>query len=122
MSSLYKRESFPMPFVEEADSVSIQRAEWQWRQTPSLCNVEIVFSTHRRECPSAICRGGRHVLYTENRMPSIHRGESVPPLSLYKGESVFSTRRRECPSAICRGGWQLRHSGVENLHLNGSGQ
>ena len=68
--------------------------------------------------PFAFCS----VCYTENRVSPIHRGESAPPLSLYKGESVLSTRRGECPSTICRGGWQMRHSGVEPPSMYSSGE
>ena len=78
---LHKAENVPLLYVEEADSFSVQGRD--------------VSPTHRRECPSAICRGGilpiqrieclRYteermsllLLYTEERVSSLHGEESV---------------------------------------------
>ena len=67
----------PLLYVEEADSFSVQGS--------------IVFSTHPRGCPSAMCRGGL-ALYTEYIVSPMQSGESVPPPTLCNGESVFSSR------------------------------
>ena len=89
----------PLLYVEEADSFSVQGS--------------IVFSTHPRECPSAMCRGGllfirsiKCLLYTEarvsllllyatERVSSPHGGEIV--LLLYEEEAIScSVQKREC--------------------------
>ncbi len=49
----------------------------------------------RRECPSAICRGGRLLLYTEERVSSLHRGDSSPMPYVEEADS-FSVQRGEC--------------------------
>ena len=64
-------------------------------------SVDIVFSTHSRECPSAICIGG--ILSIQSVECLLYREESVPPHSLCRGESVSSTPRRDCNSVKCRG-------------------
>ena len=75
-SFLHQAQSVPLLYVQEADSFSVQGS--------------IVFSTHPRGCPFAMCRGGL-ALYTEYIVSPIQRGESVPP-TLCNGESVFSSR------------------------------
>ena len=89
----------PLLYVEEADSFSVHGS--------------IVFSTHPRECPSAMCRGGllfiRNILclrykearvsllllYAMGRVSSPHGGEIV--LLLYEEETdSFSVQKREC--------------------------
>ena len=116
-----------MPCVEESYSFSIQRGgcicSTPGTECPPLLYVEeaesfsvqgsIVFSTHPRECPSAMCRGGllfirsiKCLLYTEarvsllllyatERVSSPHGGEIV--LLLYEEEAdSFSVQKREC--------------------------
>ena len=56
--------------------------------------VDIVFSTHRGDCPSARCRGGL-TLYTEYKVSPIHRRESAPSPFLYTEERVSSLHRGE---------------------------
>ena len=67
VSSRYKRESFPLPFVEEADSVSIQRGECFFlhkaESVPLLYAVEAdSFSVQCRDC----------LLYTSERVSLCH--------------------------------------------------
>ena len=105
MSSLHRGESVSLLYVEEAYSFSIQRRE---------CLLYI----QRRECPSAICRGGRVLLGTEERVSSLHRGESALLLyveeadsfSIQRRECVFVAQRRECIFAICREGRLLLYT------------
>ena len=86
------------------------------RQTPSLYRGESVsllyreeaytFSIQKRECPLAICTGGRLLLrlYAMGIVSSPHGGEialllyvkEADSFSVQKRESVFSRQSREC--------------------------
>ena len=112
MCSPHRGESVPLLSVEEADSFSRQKRECLL-DTEERVPLRYIFSTHRRECPSATCRGGilsiqriecliyteervsLLLLYTEERVSSLHGEESAPPLSVEEADS-FSVQRREC--------------------------
>ena len=64
-------------------------------QPPSLCNGESDFSPQRIECPFAICRGGKLLLCTEERVSSLDRGENAPLVCVEGGVSLFYQRSRE---------------------------
>ena len=88
--SLHGEESVLLLFAEVADS---------WRDSRGIRNirnirVEFVFSAHRRECPSAICRGG-HTLYTENIECLLYTEERVSLLLLCTDERVSSLHGEE---------------------------
>ena len=54
-----------------------------------------MFSTQRRECRSAISNGGGVLLYAEEGVFSLYRGESFP-MPCGKETDSFSIQRGEC--------------------------
>ena len=70
----------PLLYVEEADSFSVQGSRCLLYTSESV--------------PLLYVEGG-HTLYTEYRVPPIHRRQSVPPPSLYTEERVTSFHRGE---------------------------
>ena len=67
MSSLYRGESFPMPYVEEADSFSIQRGECLF-----IHKAESVPVLYVEEADSFSVQGRDCLLYTSERVSLCH--------------------------------------------------
>ena len=73
----------------------------QRRQTPSRCRGESVFSIHRRECPSVICRGGR--LLDAEALLYVEETESFSVQRRERERERETERVSVCHSAIWRG-------------------
>ena len=67
MSSLYRGESFPMLYVEEADSFSVQRGECLL-----ILKAESVPVLYVEEADSFSVQGRDCLLYTSERVPLCH--------------------------------------------------
>ena len=98
MSCLYKRESFPMPCVDETDPLIVQRGECP-------------FPIQGRECPIARCRKAssfsvqkrESVFYKWSREILLAAKESVSLSPIARMTYSFSLHMRVCSSSPQRG-------------------
>ena len=101
-------ESMPPLHLAEGHSLRcVEKTMSTMYRTETLSLLHRVFSPQRIDCPSVICRRGRLLICSKERVSSLDRGESVSLLYVegrvslvYNGSRDSSHRKATC--LICR--------------------